>query len=92
MVGSRETLEENPIFHGKIYGFRLRFSLFCQPIDPEALKSELGSKETPLQRARLSSHHSIAPQRAGGRNEALLRARNVRLQRSGGDARGHHVA
>ena len=23
----------HPIFHGKIYGFRLRFSLFCQPID-----------------------------------------------------------
>ena len=27
LVGLREKSEENPIFHGKIYGFRLRFSL-----------------------------------------------------------------
>ena len=34
-IGLREKIQENPIFHGKIYGFRLRFSLFYQPIDPE---------------------------------------------------------
>jgi hypothetical protein len=26
-IGLRENLQESPIFHGKIYGFRLRFSL-----------------------------------------------------------------
>ena len=26
LIGLRENLQENPIFHGKIYGFRLRFS------------------------------------------------------------------
>ena len=30
LIGSRENLQENPIFHGTIYGFRVRFSLFCQ--------------------------------------------------------------
>jgi hypothetical protein len=27
LIGLREHLQENPIFNGKIYGFRLRFSL-----------------------------------------------------------------
>ena len=27
LIGLREKLQENPMFHGKIYGFRLRFSL-----------------------------------------------------------------
>ena len=26
-IGLRENLQESPIFNGKIYGFRLRFSL-----------------------------------------------------------------
>ena len=33
LIGLRENLQENDIFHGKIYGFRCRFSLFCQPIE-----------------------------------------------------------
>ena len=38
-----EKLQENPIFPGKIYGFRLRFYLFCQPI--ELPKNRNGSKK-----------------------------------------------
>ena len=33
LIGLREKLPENPIVHGKIYGFRLSCSLFCQPIE-----------------------------------------------------------
>ena len=33
VIGLRENKQENPIFHGKIYGFRLRCSLFSQPIE-----------------------------------------------------------
>ena len=33
LIGLREKLQEHPILHGKIYGFRFRFSLSCQPID-----------------------------------------------------------
>ena len=33
LIDLREKLQENPRFHGNIDGFRLRFSLFRQPID-----------------------------------------------------------
>ena len=32
LIGLREKLQENPIFHGNIYGFRVRFSL-SRPIE-----------------------------------------------------------
>ena len=34
LIALREKLQEHPIFHWKIYGFRLRVSLFSQPIEP----------------------------------------------------------
>ena len=36
-IGLRENLQENPIFNGKIYGFRLRFSQQNQSIDGKAM-------------------------------------------------------
>ena len=33
LISWRDKIQENPIFHGNIYGFRLRFSLSRQPIE-----------------------------------------------------------
>ena len=33
LIGLREQVQEHPIIHGKIYGFRLRLSLSRQPIE-----------------------------------------------------------
>ena len=40
LIGLREKLQEKTIFHGNIYGFRLRFSLSRQPINGGYLPSD----------------------------------------------------
>ena len=49
LSGLGEKLQENLIVHGKIYGFRLRFSLFCQPSDTYSDHSGLISSMGTLQ-------------------------------------------
>ena len=45
-VGLREKLQENPIFNGKIYGFRLRFSCENQSIESYVLAQD-GTSDFP---------------------------------------------
>ena len=46
LIDLREKLQEHPIFHGKIYGFRWRFSLSRQPIDSSSPWSSSGQWPT----------------------------------------------
>ena len=99
MIGLREKLQENPIF-GKIYGFRLRFSLFCQPIESFSISPgpHLEPQGRPPSPSSASACASAPGQHPGARARAARRhqapgaggaGRAVDGRAGAGDGGGH---